>query len=320
LSEQRLSGSHLDVPETTLQGDVTLAGLGLFSGAACLIRLHPAADRTGIVLRAGDATIPCTADHITRDASHTTTLGAPGVRIRCVEHLLASLYFCGVTNCVIEVLTGTEIPGDGSGACAEYISAILAAGLEKQDSAMLSLAVTAPQRFSWNGSAATIGPSAEAAADQPGSLRVRVGIAFPPPVGRQQAEWRSRAGKSPRGHARHAEFSSARTFLRDDLADQVADGRDYWTYLHDSIRGLPDSRAGLRLMAFENGEWLAPPRHASEAAWHKLVDLVGDLSLLGGRLVGDVRVDRPGHAYNHRLVRWLSGSYREDMPVTARLD
>jgi UDP-3-O-[3-hydroxymyristoyl] N-acetylglucosamine deacetylase len=313
----RLSGGYLPWPETTLRQNVTFTGPGLFSGAACAIRLHPAPARAGIVLRMGDVTIPCTAGYITEDPSHTTTLGAGGTRIRCVEHLLAALYFCGIANCVIEVLRGTEIPGDGSGACAEYISGIEAGGRESQESALLSLAAAAPRKFSWNGSAAVIRPPAAGTAGQPGSLRVRVDISFPPPVGRQQAQWSSRAGEPPPDNP---EFSGARTFLRDDLAGRAADGRDHWTALRETIRGLPEAKPDLRLLAFEHGAWLTEPRHASEAAWHKLVDFVGDLSLLGGRLVGDVSVSRPGHAYNHRLVRWLSGSYRDDMPVTARLD
>jgi UDP-3-O-[3-hydroxymyristoyl] N-acetylglucosamine deacetylase len=227
---------------------------------------------------------------------------------------LAALYFCGVTNCLIEILNGIEIPNDGSGACGQYVTKILQTGLEKQDAPLWSLSPVSRDRFSWDDSSATVEPRAD---DDSAGLTVNVIISFAFPIGRQLAVWSSRAGEVPDDGAK---FVEARTFLRRDLSYTWPNGVDHWNYLHDSIRGLPASKVELRLMAFDDGEWIVAPRYECEAAWHKLVDLVGDLSLIGGRLVGSIAVYKPGHAYNHRLVRWLQGTYRDAMPISARLD
>lgn len=313
--EAQLRSQAKGSQETTLRDSIRFTGKGLFSGDECQIILHPAEARTGLVLRIGNATIPCAADYLVAEDVHTTTLGSGDVRFRSIEHLLSALYFCNVTNCVIEILSGYELPTDGSGACDEYVAEISRVGLETQKSSTRPLVVVSPGQFSWNTSVAKIAPAD--LNDQSSCLKLRVKISFPNPIGEQSVYWCGDP-ESPNYHKN--EFTQARSFLREDLAHELPGGTDYWTCVHKSIRGLPASKSELLLMAFEDSKWLVAPRFDNEPAWHKLVDLVGDLTLLGTRLCGELTVYKPGHAYNHRLLQWLGGRYDHTMPVTAALD
>jgi UDP-3-O-acyl-N-acetylglucosamine deacetylase len=311
---QLLVRQYLQQAEMTLSDTVTFSGKGLFSGDECRLLLHPAEAGTGIEALFGNIAVPCTVGSILEEGSHTTTIGSHGVELRSVEHLLAALYFCGISNCIIEVAKGNEVPNDGSGACSEYVSEILRVGAVKQYSHTLGLSPASRRWFRWNGSTAVVEPKTPG--DVSGTFQVQVFISFAPPVGRQAVGWRSGIGEMND----YFKFTEARSFLRRPLNYMWPEGVDHWTYLHDSIRGLPISKSELRLMAFEDNDWLIPPRYEYEAAWHKLVDLVGDLSLIGGRFCGKLKVWKPGHAFNHRLVHWLIGGYRSEMPITARLD
>ena len=311
----RFEQQELSVLETTLGNSIEFHGTGLFTNEECRIRLHPAKPRSGIVLRHRGTIIPCTADYLVKETVHTTALGVGGIRFRAIEHLLSALYFCNVINCVIETVSGDELPGDGSGACKEYVEQIRRVGIEDQDLPISGLVVLSDGKFSWGNSVASIAPSLTN--DKFPLLKLDVSISFPEPIGEESVDWCSDAA-SLEYHPE--QYTEARGFLRRDLSYMWPNGLDHWTYLHDSIRGLPADKSDLKLMAFEDGRWLVAPRVHNEPAWHKLMDFVGDLALLGTRLCGQITVRKPGHAYNHRLLHWLKGSYDKNMPVTARLD
>src|SRR6476659_9608833 len=100
--------------QQTLRQSVKLAGIGLHSGEPVEMTVSPAGADTGILFRATDGTlIPANADHVV-DTNSATTIGAFGVRVRTIEHLMAAAAALGVDNAVVDI-KGPEVPAaDGS--------------------------------------------------------------------------------------------------------------------------------------------------------------------------------------------------------------
>jgi len=300
--------------ERTIAGPADIRGFGPFSGAECFVRLLPSPKGSGIVVRRHNIDIPCTLDYLAPDSVHSTSIASKGISFRAVEHLLSALYVCGVNNCVIESIQGPELPGEGSGACLFYAEVINAKGIVDLGIGEPADEVERQGSFSWNSSHAAVAPPSDPTIP---CLELIVDIDFPDPIGQQTVMW-SDNPQSP-NYLPHS-FMGARSFIRRDLTFRWPDGRDHWTVVKERIVGLPSKVSELKLMAFANGDWVVPPQFGNEPAWHKLVDLAADLTLIGRRLVGQLRVTRPGHAFNHRLAHWLCGSYESSMPITARLD
>ncbi|MGH7420853.1 MAG: UDP-3-O-acyl-N-acetylglucosamine deacetylase, partial [Candidatus Rokuibacteriota bacterium] len=100
--------------QQTIRRPVSLDGIGLHSGEAVKMTVSPAGADTGILFRAGDGTlIPANADHVV-DSNSATTVGAFGVRVRTIEHLMAAAAALGVDNLMVDI-DGSEVPAaDGS--------------------------------------------------------------------------------------------------------------------------------------------------------------------------------------------------------------
>ena len=298
------------LPQTTVGGEVQLAGMGLFSGGASRIALRPAEADTGIVLRVGDVCIPAHARHLEAQGVHTTGVAVGRARFRALEHLLAALHLLGVHSCEVVGLEGWEVPDLAGGACEPFVAAIRAIGVVPLDAPGQRLRITESGTLAWDRSTASYEPS------EGPHLELTVAIDFPPPIGQQTARWSSDPASV---HHDVGSFERARSFLRQDLATVRSSGLDHWTEAGRSLPGLPRDLADFQHLAFRHGEWVLPPRHATEPAWHKVVDLAGDLLLLGHPLQGRVDVRLPGHAFNHRLVLHLLGLLDPGRPPTAAL-
>src|SRR5712664_2879720 len=100
--------------QKTIRRQVSIDGIGLHSGEPVKLTLSPAAADTGILFRAADGTlIPADIDHVV-DGRAATTLGAFGVRVRTIEHLMAAAAALGIDNLVVDV-DAEEVPAlDGS--------------------------------------------------------------------------------------------------------------------------------------------------------------------------------------------------------------
>ena len=100
--------------QRTIRRKVSIEGVGLHTGEPVTLTLSPAASDTGILFRAADGTlIPANTDHVV-NSHFATTIGAFGVRVRTVEHLMAAAYGLGIDNLLVDVSAG-ELPAmDGS--------------------------------------------------------------------------------------------------------------------------------------------------------------------------------------------------------------
>ncbi|WP_373535589.1 UDP-3-O-acyl-N-acetylglucosamine deacetylase [Microcoleus sp.] len=248
--------------QSTLKSEFELSGIGLHSGEQTRVRVLPAAVGEGryfvrIDLSA-DRRIPATVEAVCQTALSTELANAAGDRIRTVEHLLGALAGMGADNARIEV-DGPELPLlDGSAEV--WVEAIAHTGLVPQASkpAPTSSFVLEQPIWARHGDAFVAAlPSAQ--------TRFSYGIDFEEEaIGNQWYSW------SPEVESFATAIAPARTF---GLARQV-----------DQLRQAGLIKGGTldNALVCDRSGWLNPPlRFANEPVRHKILDLVGDLSLLG---------------------------------------
>jgi UDP-3-O-acyl-N-acetylglucosamine deacetylase len=213
-----------------------------------------------------------------------TTLGhAPG-QVTLVEHVLAALAGLRIDNCYVEV-DGPEPPGlDGS--ARTFVDALQQAGSVLQPARRSVWSVTEPIYVATGGATLTLHPT-----DEP-KLKVSYLLDYGPvsPIGRQSHT----QVVTPDTFAH--ELAEARTFL---LAEEAIELRRQGIGLRTTAADLLVIGPGGRPI----GNQL---RHADELARHKILDIVGDLSLFGHDLCGHVVAYRSGHPLNIELARELT--------------
>ncbi|HZP82859.1 MAG TPA: UDP-3-O-acyl-N-acetylglucosamine deacetylase [Chthonomonadaceae bacterium] len=267
--------------QQTLSRAFTLEGVGVHTGAACRVTVHPAAPDTGRVFQVEGVTLPARADYVV-DTARCTTLGKDGAQVRTVEHLLSALHGLSVDNAVIEV-NGPEIPIlDGS--ARPFVQAIRAAGIQEQGRPPRALTVSAPLEIEDGASRMTVRPA--------GAFALEVVTAFDEwPEGR--ATVRATVGPA-QAENYAAEIAPARTFaFRREVERLLAAGLAKGGSLDNALVITPPDTfsSPLRLPV----EWCA----------HKLLDAIGDLALLDARPRFYLSALRPGHRINTLLARRL---------------
>jgi UDP-3-O-[3-hydroxymyristoyl] N-acetylglucosamine deacetylase len=256
-----------------------MSGIGLHSGVPVNMRVLPAPPATGIVFERTDLDnfrIPASWKHVAR-VSYATSLMRQGVLISTTEHLLSVLYSMGIDNAIIQ-LDNLEVPiGDGSGL--PFIQAIREAGLRTYRRRRRYLRVTKPVSVEAPGKRITIIPA--------DTFLLNCDVFFDHPlVGRQTMELEV----TPERYA--TEVAPARTFGFAWELDQMRD--------MGLIRGATLDSA----VCFSRDGVLNPGglRFPDECCRHKVLDLIGDLALVGKPLLGHVIAERAGHAMHAALV------------------
>jgi UDP-3-O-acyl N-acetylglucosamine deacetylase len=274
-------------PQRTLQKPACVTGVGYWSGREVRVILEPAAAGSGVVfLRAdlpGKPVIPATVAS-REEASSRTNLASGSARVEMVEHVLSALAGLGVDCCVVRV-DAEELPGlDGSSRA--FADAIDAAGVVDLAAAVAPLVVDAVVRVgddvSW----------VEASPPRRDGLSVEYELDYGPgPIGRQVLE----LSITPDAYRR--ELAAARTFLPADDAERLrAMGRGLAATTGDLLVFGPDGPIGNAL------------RWPDECVRHKVLDLVGDLSLAGRPIHAHIRASRSGHRLNGALAARLAAA------------
>ena len=267
--------------EKTLATRVRCTGIGLHGGKPAELVLAPAAAGTGILFLRTDldheVRFPARAEWVV-DTLLATTLGTPGFRLATVEHLIAALRGMGVDNCTVEV-SGPELPiMDGS--AAPFVYLIQQAGLKPQKRMQRRLVIRRPIEVRHGNRWVRVIPSR--------SFKLSMTIDYAhPAIGKQSLHADL---NSPTVFER--EIAPARTFgFLSDVQAMQAQGLALGGSLQNAIV-LDDervlNRSGLRF--------------PDEFVRHKMLDMVGDLALLGLPLQGHVKAMRSGHALNQALV------------------
>ena len=276
--------------QTTLARPVRLSGIGLHSGRHVNVVLRPAGADHGIVFwrRDVDAFVPAIAEAAGR-FDHATTLGERGRDVSTVEHLLSAAVGVGIDNVLVEV-DGPEVPIlDGS--ALPWLEAFATAGFAPlaalRDSFTPSRVVSVPAT---GGRKLEIRPARD--------LRVTYTIDFPSPAIGRQSLTVVLTGET---YATHV--APARTFGFLSEYEQLKQ--------HGLARGASaENCIVVGEDRVENGELRFP----DEFVRHKVLDLLGDLALVGRPVTGHVVAHKAGHAMHAALAARL----REEARATGR--
>jgi UDP-3-O-[3-hydroxymyristoyl] N-acetylglucosamine deacetylase len=266
--------------EQTIAAPIEFTGVGLHSGAPVTLRLLPAPGGSGIVFRRTDLDnfeIAATGRNVAK-VSYATSLMRQGVLISTTEHLLSALIGMGVDNVIAE-LDNLEVPIlDGS--ALPYVEAFLRAGIRVQRRRRETIRILQPVEVRDGKKFIGVYPG-------PG-YSIRYAIDFPAPIGYQCASVDLAA------ETYGATIAGARTFGYKSDEQQLRN--------MGLIRGAsPENAIVLGPHGPENG----PLRFPDEYVRHKMLDLIGDMALLGRRIEGHVVAERAGHAMHTALVSRL---------------
>jgi UDP-3-O-[3-hydroxymyristoyl] N-acetylglucosamine deacetylase len=274
-------GSELSMPaQRTLRRLVHCAGIGLHSGQKVTVALKPAPADYGIRFRRADlgVEIPAHVAHLRGCPQLQTGLASGAAAVETVEHLLAALRSLDIDNVCVE-LNQTEVPiMDGSSAPWVYL--IQDAGVKELTSARQSLQVRRPVQIQQGNKRMAVYP-----ADR---FKISYTISFDHPLLRHQA----------------------RTIgiTEDSFVDEIAPARTFGFLKEVEMlrqRGL--ALGGSLENAIVLGETgvLNPLRFDDEFVRHKILDVIGDLALVGFPVIGHLVVHRGGHALHTAFANEL---------------
>ncbi len=272
--------------QRTIAGPAEVEGVGLLTGAHVRLCFRPAPPSTGVVFVRTDlgpqARIRACLDEVT-GTQRRTTLGRAPLQVGLVEHVLAALAGLRIDNCFVE-LDAPEPPGlDGSAQV--FVDELRHAGVRLQSARRAVWEVEAPVVVRQNGSTLALHPCDEDGLRASYILDYGLGS----PIARQLRT----VAITPETFA--GELAGCRTFLLEAEALELR------------RQGLGSRTTTADLLVFgPHGPIHNRLRFADEPARHKLLDLVGDLSLLGEDVRGHLVAYRSGHPLNVELVRALS--------------
>ncbi|MEM9265711.1 MAG: UDP-3-O-acyl-N-acetylglucosamine deacetylase [Cyanobacteria bacterium P01_F01_bin.13] len=266
----------------TLAAPVVCTGVGLHLGEITQVRVLPAEANSGryfVRTDLGNQRILAEVSAVSQ-TQLSTQLGPSGQPVRTVEHLLAALWAAGVDNARIEI-DGPEVPLlDGS--ARDWSNQIRSAGTVEQPAIRTGGVLREPVIVRDGDAYVMAVPASE--------LRFSYGIDFPmPAIGNQWHSW------SPTDGDFFELVAPARTFA---MAYQIEGLRS---------QGLIKGGSLENALVCDQSGWLNPPlRFANEPARHKLLDLVGDLSLLGVLPTMHVTAYRASHSLHVQLACQLA--------------
>ena len=278
--------------EQTIRQPVGCSGIGLHSGAPVSLRILPAAAGAGVLFRRVDLEgfeVEAVGRNVAK-VSYATSLMKKGVLISTTEHLLSAFIGLGVDNAIVE-LDNLELPIlDGS--AQPFVEMVLRAGLKPQRRKRIYWRILKEVEVRDGDKFIALYPA--------DGYSVSYAIDFPHPlIGKERFEVELMARTA--GGVSHLDGD----FYRRDIAAARTFG-----FLHEAqkmremglIRGASEENA---IVLTRDGIANGPLRYDDEFVRHKVLDLIGDLALLGHRILGRVVADRAGHAMHIALVSRL---------------
>lgn len=267
--------------EQTIRSAVECKGIGLHSGAPVHLKILPAPSGSGIIFRRSDLDdfeIEATGRNVAR-VSYATSLMKKGVLISTTEHLLSAFVGTGIDNAIVE-LDNLELPIlDGS--ARPFVEMIQKAGIRKQRRPRSYMRIRREIELQEGNKFIGVYPA--------DSYSVSYTIDFPHAlIGRETF----RVDLSDGNYLR--EIAPARTFGFLYEAEAMRQ--------QGLIRGASTDNA---IVLTPDGLMNPPLRYADEFVRHKVLDLIGDLALVGKQILGNIVADRAGHAMHTALVSRL---------------
>jgi len=280
--------------QKTLHNSFQLSGKGLHTGIDTAVIVHPAPENHGIVFQLKQANntilIPASIDYID-DLVRGTTLLKDGVKVHTIEHLLSALYGLGIDNALVE-MQGNEVPIlDGSSK--PWAEAILTAGIDTQVAEKVFFEPTETVSIAKEDRSIMILPCDDfkitcTSTDDRKTHTQHLSLTIDPEVYAQ-------------------EIAKARTFtVYEDIEPLIKLGKIKGGTLDCAV-----VIKGDKILSNE------PLRYQDEFVRHKILDIIGDLALLGKPIKGHVIAIKTGHALNAALVKSLKAQdAQEDLLPT----
>ena len=268
------------VAQRTIAHSLVLGGRGLHSGLKTGVILHPAPTGSGITFSslADQSAIAARLENVT-ETGYNTTLSSKGHSVRTVEHLMSALHGFAITN--LRIQAGDEVPSlDGS--ALEFCQQLLDAGVQVQDEVLEPIILQ---------KVVQVGEGDEFIRMEPAErLIIDYTLDYPAPVGLQQV---------------HFELTSPEAYLR-----EIAPARTFG-FVHEfrkmSAMGLASGGRLDNCILIDDEKIVNTTlRFANELARHKVLDLIGDLYLLGRPIIGHVTAMKTGHSDNLALLREIA--------------
>ena len=272
--------------QRTIKEAVQCVGIGLHTGKKVSLKVRPASVNTGIVFirtdLAGSPSIKACVENVV-DTNHATTIGLGNAKVSTIEHLMASLAGLGIDNAYVDV-DAPEIPiMDGS--AAPFLFLLKSGGIKVQNASKRFMVIKKTISVGDKSTFATLVPSKE--------FKLSCTIDFKHPMLRKQSY-----GMTFSDSFFEKEISRARTFcfLKDV---EILRGRGL-------IKGGSlDSAVVIDDFRIINEDGL---RYKDEFVRHKMLDTIGDISLLGMPVIGHFSTQKTGHALNHELTKKILAS------------
>ena len=300
--------------QKTLKGSFSLCGKGLHTGLSLTVTFNPAAENTGYKIQRidleGMPVIDAIAENVI-DTQRGTVLGKGEVRVSTVEHGLAALYALGVDNCLIQV-NGPEFPIlDGS--AIQYVDKIKEMGIEEQNAPKdwYIIRKKIEVKDEETGSCITILPDDEFSLTAMCSFNSKF--------------INSQFATLDNMELFAEEIAKARTFVfvRDIqplLAANLIKGGDMDNaiviYEKQISQQELDTLADMLKVEHRNAAELGYIQHKplvweNECTRHKLLDIIGDMALIGKPIKGRIIATRPGHTINNKFARQMRREIRK---------
>ena len=300
--------------QNTLKSSFALCGKGLHTGLSLTVTFNPAKENTGYKIQRidieGQPVIDAIAENVI-DTQRGTVLGKGDIRVSTVEHGLAALYALGIDNCLIQV-NGPEFPIlDGS--AAPYIEKINEIGIEELNSPKDFYVIRhkIEVKDEETGSCITILPDEE--------FSLTVMCSFQSKFINSQFASLDKIEEFP------TEIAPARTFVfvRDIeplLNANLIKGGDMDNaiviYERQTTQERLDQLADLLEVPHMDATKLGYIQHKplvweNECTRHKLLDLIGDMALIGKPIKGRIIATRPGHTINNKFARLMRKEIRK---------
>ncbi len=288
------------IKQRTLRHDIRAMGVGLHTGEKVYLTLKPAPVDTGILFRRVD--LDPVVEVLARtenvgDTRLSTSLGVGKSQVSTVEHLLSAMAGLGIDNAIVEV-TAPEVPiMDGS--ASPFVFLLQSAGIKEQDAPKKFIRIKKYVRVEDGDKWAVLEPFE--------GFKVSLELDFQHPVLKNSSQFAT------------LDFSSTSYVKEVSRARTFGFMSDYeWLRANNlALGGSLDNAVVLDDFRVMNEDGL---RYKDEFVKHKILDAVGDLSLLGRSLIGAFSGFKSGHALNNTLLRALLADTKAWEEVTFTQD
>ncbi|MBI5682524.1 MAG: UDP-3-O-acyl-N-acetylglucosamine deacetylase [Deltaproteobacteria bacterium] len=284
--------------QKTLKNSVSFNGIGLHSGKKVNVRILPADENSGITFIrtdvSGGVVIKACSKNVV-DTRLATTLGLEGITLGTVEHLLAAFYGLEIDNAVVEV-DSCEIPiMDGS--ALPFVELIQTAGIETQKKIKKIIVIKRPIKVRDGRKVALMLPARD--------FKITYSISFDHPFLKNQ--------------------SLSTVYSETSFKDELCGARTFG-FLKEvewlRSQGLVAGGSLENAIVIDDTKIINRDcmRFPDEFVRHKILDCMGDISLLGATIRGHIIAERSGHCLNQKLVRKViespsSWTFAEEIPA-----